>query len=90
MQCSTSISYFSNSTSLYVTSGWFSLFAVPMQPIVEIQIPKHLEEEELRSSEEAGVNRVFVHRTVLTTPYGNGVRCQTTSPFARSINNISK
>jgi hypothetical protein len=36
-----------------------------------------------------GVNRVFLRRTFLPTPKGNGVRCRTTSPFARSRHFIS-
>ena len=38
-------------------------------------------EEEFRSPEEAGVNRVYVRKTSLATPKGNGIRCKTTSPF---------
>jgi hypothetical protein len=47
------------------------------------------EEEELQSPEEAGVNRVYVRKTSLATPKGNGVRCRTTSPFAGSRHFIS-
>ena len=47
------------------------------------------EEEELRSPEEAIVNRVYVRKTSLATPKGNGVRCRTTSPFAESRHYIS-
>ena len=47
------------------------------------------EEEELRSSEEAGVNRVYVRKTSLATPKGNDVRCRTPSPFAGSRHYIS-
>ena len=48
-----------------------------------------LEEEELRYPEEAGVNRVYVCKTSLATPKGNGVRYRTTSPFAGSGHYIS-
>ena len=41
-------------------------------------------EEELRTPEEAGVNRESVRKTSLATPKGNDVRCKTTSPFAGS------
>ena len=39
---------------------------------------------------EAGVNIVSVRRTSLATPMGSGVRCKTTSPFARSGHFMSR
>ena len=47
-----------------------------------------LEEEELRCRLGAGVNKVFVHRTSVVIPQGNGVGCDTTSPFAGSIHYV--
>ena len=40
------------------------------------------EEEELRSPQEGGVNRVYVRRTSYAVPFGNSFGCKTTSPLA--------
>ena len=67
------------------------LYQHEVKPILLIMITcdHDAKEEELRSHEEAGVNRVFICKTTLVTPYGNGVGCRTTSPFARSRHYIS-
>ena len=41
--------------------------------------------QELWSLEDAGVNRVFVWKTSLATPYGIHIRSNTTSTFVGSI-----
>ena len=42
------------------------------------------EEEELRFLSGAGVNKVYVRKTSVAKPQGNGVGCNTTSPFTWS------
>ena len=49
----------------------------------QIHVKFTREEEELRSPEKAGVNTVYVRITSLPMPmpWGNGIRCKTTSSF---------
>ena len=47
----------------------------------QIHVKFTREEEELRSPEKAGVNTVYVRITSLPMPWGNGIRCKTTSAF---------